>query len=160
MINHSRPARVNSSIHEIVEALSRETDITIVVTSHVLSEIERLCDRVVLLDDGGVQVAGDVADLRRATGDTISVVTTVEDDPDRVVAHIEECDGVTAANAIPPQVYVECQRNAVFGVLESLRETADIVNVEVTEPGLDAVFQEVVSASRSVTLSGTRGESQ
>ena len=40
---------------------------TVIVTSHVLSEVEQLADDVVLLVDGGVLFAGSLASLRAAT---------------------------------------------------------------------------------------------
>jgi Cu-processing system ATP-binding protein len=142
------PAGV-ADFHEIVEALSRETDVTIVVTSHVLSEIERLCDSVVILDEGGVEVAGDVTELRRRAGDTVSVVATVDGDAAAVAREVSDFAGVTTATAEPPRVRIECDRTAVFDVLADLRDATDVLDVEVTEPGLDAVFRTTVGGGDS-----------
>ena len=145
------PAGV-ADFHEVVDALSRETGVTILVTSHVLSEIERLCDRVAILDDGTIERAGNVADLRRTAGDTVSVVATVDDDPDAVARRLRERDGVATATANPPRIRAECERDCVFDVLAALRDTADVVDVEVTEPGLAAVFQGTVTGDHGVEL--------
>lgn len=152
------PAGV-ADFHEIVEVLSRETDVTIVLTSHVLSEVERLCDRVAILEDGHIAVDGDVAELRRAAGDTVSVVATVADPP-AVADAIADHDAVTAARADPPRVRVECERTGVFDVVDALRADATVTDLEVTEPGLDAVFRETVSASRGVDIGHAGGESR
>jgi ABC-2 type transport system ATP-binding protein len=40
-----------------------ETGATVVVASHVVADIERVCDHIVLLVDGRVRLAGDVEDL-------------------------------------------------------------------------------------------------
>jgi Cu-processing system ATP-binding protein len=45
----------------------RSAGVTIVVASHVMSELEELCDDVVCLLDGVAHYAGSVAELRRAT---------------------------------------------------------------------------------------------
>jgi Cu-processing system ATP-binding protein len=45
----------------------RATGVTIVVASHVMSELEELCDDVVCLLDGVAHYSGSVAELRRAT---------------------------------------------------------------------------------------------
>ncbi|SDZ83520.1 Cu-processing system ATP-binding protein [Haloplanus vescus] len=146
-----------SNFHDIIEALAEETDITILVTSHVLSEIERLCDRVVILDDGSVRVAGDVTDLRRTTGDAVTVTATVEDDAATVAERVASWDGVTTATADPPRLRLDCDRDRVFDVLDRLRDATAVVDVEISEPGLDAVFRDAVTASRGVALS-TGGE--
>ena len=49
--------------HAIVEEITTETDATVVFCSHVLGEVERLCDRVAVLHDGRVRTAGPVDEL-------------------------------------------------------------------------------------------------
>jgi ABC-2 type transport system ATP-binding protein len=39
------------------------TDLTILLSSHVVAELERVCDHLVLLRDGRVRLAGDIDDL-------------------------------------------------------------------------------------------------
>ena len=51
-----------AEFHRIVEGL-QSTDVTVVFCSHVLSEVERLCDRVAILDRGRVVESGLVSDL-------------------------------------------------------------------------------------------------
>jgi ABC-2 type transport system ATP-binding protein len=40
-----------------------ETSATVVIASHVIADIERVCDHIVLLTDGGVRLEGDVEEL-------------------------------------------------------------------------------------------------
>ncbi|OYR85163.1 ABC transporter, partial [Halorubrum sp. E3] len=49
--------------HAIVEEITSETDATVVFCSHVLGEVERLCDRAAVLHDGRVRAAGSVDEL-------------------------------------------------------------------------------------------------
>ncbi|TKX55047.1 ABC transporter ATP-binding protein [Halorubrum sp. SP3] len=49
--------------HAIVEDITAETDATVVFCSHVLPEVERLCDRAAVLHDGRVRAAGPVDEL-------------------------------------------------------------------------------------------------
>jgi ABC-2 type transport system ATP-binding protein len=44
----------------------REQDITVLLSSHVLAELEDVCDHLVLLTDGRIRLAGDVDALLRA----------------------------------------------------------------------------------------------
>ncbi|MCG1004577.1 MULTISPECIES: ABC transporter ATP-binding protein [Halobacterium] len=150
------PAGV-ADFHAVVDALATETDVTVLVSSHVLPEIERLCDRVAVLEDGDVSVSGSVDDLRRAAADTVTVDATVAGDADAAAASLAPEDGVARATANGTRVHVDCDRERVFDVLDALREAADVDAVEVTEPGLDAVFREEVAAGGDVSL-GTGGE--
>jgi ABC-2 type transport system ATP-binding protein len=46
-----------------VMAAAAETGLTVIISSHVVSELERLCDWLVVLADGHVQLAGPTDDL-------------------------------------------------------------------------------------------------
>ncbi|PWV78767.1 ABC-2 type transport system ATP-binding protein [Prauserella marina] len=54
-------------------AVKAEWDCTIVLSSHVVSELERLCDYLVVLDRGRVRLAGDVDELLDAHGHEYNV---------------------------------------------------------------------------------------
>jgi len=59
-----------SEFHRIVDRLRRETDLTVVLTTHVLSEVDRLCDEVAVLHDGELLFADSVDALdERGDGD-------------------------------------------------------------------------------------------
>jgi ABC-type multidrug transport system ATPase subunit len=59
-----------TGIRELRELLTRlnEQGTTVVLSSHLLSEVEALCTEVALLDHGRVVYAGDLAELRPLTG--------------------------------------------------------------------------------------------
>ncbi|MYT24964.1 ATP-binding cassette domain-containing protein, partial [Streptomyces sp. SID7760] len=55
--------------HEVMGLLMAEAadrGITVVISSHVLPELENVCDHVLLLRDGRIRLAGDAQDLREA----------------------------------------------------------------------------------------------
>ncbi|MFB6118023.1 ABC transporter ATP-binding protein [Halosegnis sp.] len=48
------------TVRRLVERVHAETNATVLISSHDLGDIERLCDRVVVLDDGHVRASGPV----------------------------------------------------------------------------------------------------
>jgi ABC-2 type transport system ATP-binding protein len=79
----------------------RDAGTSVFLSSHVLSEIEGVADRVALVRDGRIAVVDDVAALRAAAGQRLDV-TFASDVPlaalDRVLAGVEELriDGLRA----------------------------------------------------------------
>jgi len=138
------PAGV-ADFHAVVDALATETDVSILVTSHVLPEIERLCDRVAVLEGGTISVAGGVDDLRQSVAETVSVDATLAADPTDVAADVRDRAGVESLEVDGHRLRVDCTRDATFDVLDALR-AAGVETFEVTEPGLDAVFREQIAA--------------
>jgi sodium transport system ATP-binding protein len=55
------------AIHEVVKELRREGK-TILFSTHIMSEAEKLCDRIAILHQGRILVCDTLAALRQATG--------------------------------------------------------------------------------------------
>jgi ABC-2 type transport system ATP-binding protein len=71
---------VQQAFYEVV-AEERRRGTTVFVSSHVLAEVQRLCDRVAMLRAGRLVFAGDVADLRRAERRRVTAVFAADVDP-------------------------------------------------------------------------------
>src|SRR6185503_10410085 len=54
-------------IHEVVKELRREGK-TILFSTHIMSEAEKLCDRIAILHGGRILVCDTLAGLRASTG--------------------------------------------------------------------------------------------
>jgi len=67
---------------------------TVVVSSHVLAEVERMADRVLAIVDGKLAAAGDVAAIRRAMTDIPYRVRLEADDARRLAAALVETGAV------------------------------------------------------------------
>ncbi len=55
--------------HRIVEDVGERTGATVLVCSHALAEVERLCDRAVVLSDGQLLAEGELAELTAGHAD-------------------------------------------------------------------------------------------
>lgn len=52
-------------LREIIRGLSREKGVTIIFTTHVLYEVNRLCDRVAIMKNGVIAGLGTIPELRK-----------------------------------------------------------------------------------------------
>ena len=50
-------------IRELIKSLARENKMTFLISSHLLFEIEKLCDRIVILNNGKTIALGNVSEL-------------------------------------------------------------------------------------------------
>ena len=69
---------------------------TVVVSSHVLAEVERMADRVLAIVDGKLAAAGDVAAIRQAMTDIPYRVRLEADDARRLAAALVGSETVQA----------------------------------------------------------------
>lgn len=75
------------SMLELIHRIGSEYGISIVMSSHLLEEVERICDHVVIIADGTVRRAGDLAELR---GGGTGVVVELDDGHETVTAHLRQ----------------------------------------------------------------------
>jgi ABC-2 type transport system ATP-binding protein len=57
-----------AEIRELITSLARQSGAAVLINSHHLDEVERIGDRVAILDNGHLAALGGVDDLRRGTG--------------------------------------------------------------------------------------------
>ncbi|MDO9548944.1 MAG: ABC transporter ATP-binding protein [Candidatus Marinimicrobia bacterium] len=77
-------------IHEIrklIVSLAREQDMTIVLSSHLLHEIEQVCTHMAIIDNGSLIVHGSVEELLRNTDFYITEILV--DNPERAFNHLK-----------------------------------------------------------------------
>lgn len=67
----------------LIHRIGNEYGISVVLSSHVLEEVERICDHVVIIGDGTVIAQGNIAEMRGGRG---GVAVELEGDPARVEA--------------------------------------------------------------------------
>ncbi len=75
-------------------------DHTVVVSSHILSEISETCDRILVIRDGEIVAGGTEAELsaRWLRGMRLEVTLRVKDDADRARGLLSGLDGVSAVD--------------------------------------------------------------
>ncbi len=120
---------------------------TVVVSSHILNEVERMSDRVIAIVDGRLAAAGDVTAIRSAMSD-IPYRVRIETDQGRVLAArlLEESlvHGVSVDNGI---LHVETDDLAALGgrvAAVSQEVDARITTFQPEDASLESVFRYLV----------------
>lgn len=59
---------------DLIREENREHGVTVLFSSHILSEVQRMCDRVAIIREGRIVAVKDVAELRRSSVKRVSLV--------------------------------------------------------------------------------------
>jgi ABC-2 type transport system ATP-binding protein len=102
---------------------------TVLLSSHLLDEVEKICDAVAIVDQGRVVMQGSIADLARGGKQTILIATS---DEERALALLAENRSVASAVA------------ETGGIRVSLR--ADVE----TQPAADEIGRRLVLAGLAI----------
>ncbi len=127
--------------------LAREHGKTVLVATHVLRDVEAICDRVIGLVGGRVRLAGTVADLTRS--DRIATRVRLDGPTAAVIAALEArgiaCRPAAEADAI---VLASADEAAVREVCRAAHDAAATVRaIEPATRSLEEVFLAVVDAA-------------
>src|SRR5689334_18286374 len=120
-------------MRELVRRLSHE-NITVVLSSHLLAEVEELCNRVAIVRNGRMVYEGHLADLRRTAGSSYRLRTTDNALAERILSaqpdlsDLATTDGVvrfTAAERVVGELSVALVEGGV-AILELTPEHATL----------------------------------
>lgn len=75
-------------LRDLILTVTRREGKTVFFSSHNLDEVQRICNRIVLIDKGIIRLSGEVASLRRELGGGMVVVETSQDLPESLLAEL------------------------------------------------------------------------
>jgi ABC-2 type transport system ATP-binding protein len=134
---------------------------TVVVSSHLLAEVEMTCSHVIVMHAGRVVTSGTVADLVDSA-DTTVVQLGPGSDVDRLVSRLRATAGVTGvdveADPVEPRVVITADLPRA-DVVRAVAETGvDIVGIT-SRKHLEDVFLGVIAAAQGAASSnGSEGD--
>ncbi|MBQ9495376.1 MAG: ATP-binding cassette domain-containing protein [Treponema sp.] len=98
---------------------------TVIISTHILSEVEMLCSRVIIIANGKLVADSPTAQLRERYGHKASVkVTAGGCNADALVATLKSMEGVDAVTAVQDET--AGADNSAFSLLVSISGTAEI----------------------------------
>ena len=101
---------------ELVRHVGHDLSMDVILSSHLLEEVERVSDAVVILDGGVVVVDGTLAELRGGGQELVVELDGKPEDADHLVARLRAA-GVAAAVDAPRRVVVTLEDPEVFDVV-------------------------------------------
>ena len=115
----------------------REDGITVLLSSHILGEVEALADRVSIIRRGRTVTTGSLADLRRHTRTSVHAVTVAEPEGLARAEGVAGCVSERLDGHVDTRFTIDADHlDSVIGRLHAAR----IHTLTVTPPSLDALF--------------------
>ncbi|UDM49459.1 ABC transporter ATP-binding protein [Cupriavidus sp. MP-37] len=120
----------------------RASGVTIVITSHILAELQQRIDRFAILSAGRLQAAGTLAALRARAGLPLTLVLRVEAGArDEALRRLRALPALEVESAQPGAVTVRCPPTAKMAVLAAVQPLAGrLLDLQIREPSLEDLF--------------------
>jgi ABC-2 type transport system ATP-binding protein len=125
-----------------------ERGATVFFSSHILEQVEAICDRVAILNKGRIVTVDTIAGLRDTAGTATQLSIRVDTVPEGAIEAIEVLDGVQSVRASGTTVIVRIEdgsKTAILDVLESAG--AEVLDFSTAETSLEELFAQFTTDS-------------
>jgi ABC-2 type transport system ATP-binding protein len=129
---------------EMREIIREERDrgATVFFSSHILEQVEAVCDRVAIIDEGRLVTVDTIDGLRASMGDGVRLVVTVDRVPEGAVADLEALAGVRGVDAADTVLSVHLDADgskaAVLNAVEA--QGATVLDFDTEQSSLEDLF--------------------
>jgi ABC-2 type transport system ATP-binding protein len=130
------------STHEFLDLIRalKNDGTAVLLSSHHLDQVQSVCDRVALFNQGRIALAGSVTDLAQRVlggGHVIDVEVRGVGVRDRLAS----LPGVVRVQVIGPQLYrVDCERDLRPEIARFLAPSLELTGIRFAEPSLNEVY--------------------
>ncbi len=130
---------------ETIKALNAKGT-TIFLSSHILSEVEQVCDRVCILNRGKIAGLDSVENLSKKIGmkTRMNVYIEAEGIDDNILENIKKLSGVLGVEKTETGVSVVCRKDVSYLINETLvKDNVKVKSIRKTEPSLEEIFLKI-----------------
>ncbi|HEY1814553.1 MAG TPA: ABC transporter ATP-binding protein [Kofleriaceae bacterium] len=130
---------------ELISDLPQRRGCAIVLSTHLLPDVERVCDHAVIMRAGQVRFAGTIDELRGVRGDERQLAVDVKGDADKLAAALAPT-GATCNVQSPIKLDVDLPANATSELLFATARThgLQVRGIEVRRESVEAAFLRVI----------------
>lgn len=123
----------------------RNSGATIIYTSHYIDEVERICDRVMIIDEGKLVEIGDIDSLKGTISYTELIEVKAFHVSEEFIKKLQNKEGVAFVGYEEDKLFIKTNvENSLLMILNMLKEyDVEFMDILSTKPSLNDVFLEI-----------------
>jgi ABC-2 type transport system ATP-binding protein len=126
-------------LREFLRRVNQERQVTLLLTTHDLQDIEQLCRRVMVIDHGSLVYDGSLGGLHARGSSTRTLVVDLVDEAAPV-----EVPGATVTKVEGPRQWLSFPADASAApIVAAVAATYDVADLSINEPDIEDVIREI-----------------
>ena len=137
------------NIRKTIKEMNRKFNTTVILTTHDLNDIEELCNRILLIDQGKIIYDGDIEHLRETYGSKKIISFTLKDSGDIDVTDVEK-----AFKPLDNDIFIEKDQKQITVVFNkhklAIKEITSFVlnqvevsDIDISDDPLENIIKEI-----------------
>lgn len=142
---------VKDNIREAIKEINEKYQTTVILTTHDIGDIEELCSRIIIIDEGRKIYDGSLADLKDTYGTKRKVSMEIRQPEKAKALHLSEMLGVSGddchtefdAESSSFVVTFDKHKIQVPQILSAVMEVTEVKDVQIQETELAEIVKEI-----------------
>jgi ABC-2 type transport system ATP-binding protein len=128
-------------VRDFLVEINRDEGVTVLLTTHDLGDIERLCNRLLVIDHGKLIWDGCIADLKERYGAERTLIVDLEEPGPPL-----ELDGARVERVDGPRQWLRF-RGSAAELTARVAATARLVDLQIAEPDIEEIVRRIYSGA-------------
>lgn len=134
---------MKAKIRELIHALNKEKNTTVILTTHDMGDVDALCRRIVIIDKGKMLYDNDIEHLKSFFGSYRTLKIRVDGENSVESIRAELPDFTVSAHDEWVSVLVDEEKTTVMDVLNHLIKTFDVRDMRLEEISTEDVIKKI-----------------
>jgi viologen exporter family transport system ATP-binding protein len=126
-------------VRDFLVEINREQGVTVLLTTHDLGDIERLCERLLVIDHGSLIWDGSIPDLKERYGAERTLIVDLEEPAPPLTV-----EGATVTRVDGPRQWLSF-RGSAAELTARVAANARLVDLQVAEPDIEEIVRRIYS---------------
>ncbi len=128
-------------ILDLFKRLGKEEKTTVLLLSHILHEVQHVCDRMGIMMKGKMIAQGSIDELRHRKGEEWSIDVEVKEATHELLHELSRIHGVKSAKRAANTISIESERDVRLEIMETfLRNKALPLELKARERSLEDIY--------------------
>ena len=157
---------VKDKIRAAIKELNEKYNTTVILTTHDIGDIEQLCSRIIVIDEGKKIYDGTLQHLKETYGTHCRICMEIRDAAQAETLRLEELLGEDSAHCAARydaehktlEVSFDKRKLSAPRILSAVMEVADVTDVQVRETELAEIVKQIYTRTLSAAEASESGE--
>lgn len=137
------------NMRDLILRLRQEKEVTVLMSSHVLPEVETICDKVGIFDHGHLVAIDTIGHLRSTASDSLNIELVMVEPNQQVVQALRNIPGINQIEVSGGKLYINAMKNEDLRPLimqEALANNAKVLSFGLQESSLEDILLRLVKS--------------
>lgn len=137
------------AMRELIQRINRERGVTIILTSHDLKDVENICQRIIVIDDGRVVCDKGIHSLAKEYSMDRGLLLTLSETQQGLLEKVRSLDGISYAvmeDAYTLEIDFQPEQHTAFELVKEVGQYAQIQDFKLKEPSIERMIEKIYLA--------------